>query len=106
MKETRCEATNVTEAKKDCTMTQVISRLKEKFLGNKMDIPAIRENFFFEENDETFLESIEGENELFDGVNHKCIVFYVTGEDAGVCITYNDDYIVIDVSAFDLSDNC
>lgn len=106
MKETRCEAmTNVAEAKKDYTMTQVISRLKKKVLGNRLDIPTIRENFFSEEKDETFLDSIEGENELFDGVNHKCMVFYVPGATNGVCITYDADNIVIDVSEFDMSDN-
>ncbi len=106
MKKTRCEVKNVTEAKKNYTMTQVINRLKKKLLGNRMDIPTVRDTFFLEENGETILESIEGENELMDGVSHKCMVFYVSGENNGVCITYDADNIVIDVAEFDLSDNC
>lgn len=86
-------------------MARVICRLKEQLLGNRMDIPTVRDTFFLEENGETILESIEVENELVDGVSHKCMVFYVPGENNGVCITYDADDIAIDVSEFDMSEN-
>ena len=97
----------ITDTKEVCTIRQAISMLKEKLLGTKADISAVRDELVLEEKGETCLEFMEGENSLMDGVDHNCIVYYVPVEGAnGVCITYDADNIVIDVAEFDLSDNC
>ena len=97
----------ITDTKEVCTIRQATSMLKEKLLGTKVDISAVRDELVLEEKGETCLESMEGENSLMDGVDHNCIVYYVPVEGTnGVCITYDANNIVIDVSEFDMSDNC